>query len=88
MHTQKLVDRMLTYDGLFDGYPSMSEADVGLILQASGDDNPIVVISYLASEYAKTPDQLTRARAYLNDYVQNVWVCNMMEGENPVFVQG
>jgi|LauGreDrversion4_2_1035121.scaffolds.fasta_scaffold462701_3 hypothetical protein len=91
--TEKLIDRMLNYKQPgslpFDGYPSMDCFDEGMIEAALGcgqnEGNPIIMLSYLASENVKTRQQYESAKAYIADYVDTVWHCNMNEGSNALY---
>lgn len=84
----RLVERMLSFgeNDSFDGYPSMSCSDEGLIFEAH-DEHPegcvIAYLTYLASVHVKTPEQYANARRYIYAYVDRAWDANMTEGDNP-----
>lgn len=96
--SQALVARMLSFDGNFDGYPSMSCSDEGLIFSAiaenasnvrddgvSNSSDGVVLMSFLASEHVTTREQLTACRNFITAFVDAAWFANMCEGNNPVF---
>jgi hypothetical protein len=95
--TQALIDRMLSYNGNFDGYPSMYCEDEGLIMGAMYEqakeapiDEPVHMIGmlcYLASENVKTREQYENCRNFIEDALHAAWVCNMTEGSNPVHAE-
>jgi hypothetical protein len=97
MKVQQLIDRMKKFgqpDSLpFDGYPSMECTDENLIHEAlaehrNGDAtlSPCVVafMCYLASCEVTTRAEYDACRAFIEDYVDTCWACNMTEGSNPV----
>ena len=85
--TQALIARMLSFDGQFDGYPTMSCADEGLI-EGALEENPgqsvLALVCYLASEHVTNPEQYRASRAFVRAWVDTCWECNMSEGSNPV----
>jgi hypothetical protein len=85
---QKLIDRMLSFDerAHFDGYPSTTEHDITMIIEASkeAETDPVMYLCFLASEHVTTSTQYENAQRYLRAYLSNVWECNMTEGSNPV----
>lgn len=88
--TEQLVERMLNFNASgrpYDGYPNITGADDGLVFDSAknAEFDPIVHLCYLASTNAETPEQAQSARAYINAFVQNVWECNMIEGDKPQF---
>lgn len=96
--TQSLVARMLSFDGNFDGYPSMYCEDEGLVFAAVAenadqesdlptvsDGDGVVLMSYLASEYVTTREQLKSCRNFITAFVDSAWLTNMTEGSNPIF---
>jgi hypothetical protein len=88
MSTKELIARITSYKGGFDGYPSMTGHDEALIQHALSEgayQDTIVMLSYLASEHARTPEQYKSAYYFITDYIQSVWACNMIEGDNPNF---
>lgn len=95
--TQTLIDRMLNFSAgsVFDGYPGITCYDVSLIHSVSGiefEDGmlvscPIVFLSYLASENAKTREQYDNCKRYISAYVADAWETNMCEGDNPVHAE-
>jgi NADPH-dependent 7-cyano-7-deazaguanine reductase QueF-like protein len=94
---QALVSRMLSYEGNFDGYPSMFCSDEGLIhaaLQEQSREAPTDAVPesmsfmcYLASENATTREQYENCRNFIEDALHAAWVCNMSEGSNPVHAE-
>lgn len=91
---EQLVQRMLTYDGNFDGYPSMTCSDEELIWAAVKERNDgkegteggaITLVAWLASESAKTLEQYDRCFGFYNAFVSVCWACNMQEGSNPIY---
>jgi hypothetical protein len=95
----RLVARMLSFDSNaqpFDGYPGITDADISLVHEATAESRsdtsvqfscPVILMSYLASEHVKTRAQYDNARAYIDEYVDNAWACNMIEGSNEVHDQ-
>lgn len=90
--TEQLVARMLSFDGFFDGYPSMTETDIDLICGALSENDinsggmhcAVQLMSYLASCAVKTKEQYENAKSFVANYVANVWEANMSEGDNAV----
>lgn len=85
-----LLDRLTTFDGNFDGYPTTSCYDELLVSEAAAeclilDANPVGWLAFLISEQVTEIDQLEKARAFYNAYVETIWVANMIEGNNPAF---
>lgn len=95
--TQELINRMLSYDGNFDGYPSMTCDDEGLIQAAVKENNQptdlynpsdsVILMSFLASEHCTTRAQYDNAKRFILDAVATAWEANMCEGSNPVHKQ-
>lgn len=97
--TSALIERMLSFDGAFDGYPSMWCSDEALIWDAleenSKNTSPIegvfnhgdgvVLMSYLASVHVTTREQYYNCRNFIDDFVAACWAANMGEGSNPVY---
>ena len=98
--TEMLIARMRAYNGDFDGYPTMTESDIGLIDAANAESNTdkngqpmpddmrantLVTLAYLASDITDSKTAYCNARDYINDYVANVITCNMIEGDNPFY---
>lgn len=91
---QALINRMLSYTGCFDGYPSMECSDEALISNAVKEHNEVsevgfeydavVVMSYLASDYASTREQYDNCRSFILAYLDACWEANMCEGSNVV----
>lgn len=90
---ERLLDRMLNFrSGTFDGYPSMFCSDEGLIWDAlaenpmsngiNGVNCPIAFMAYLASENAKSKDEIRNALAYIDEYVSAALTCNFHECGN------
>lgn len=88
---QRLIDRMRTFDGFFDGYPSMTETDIGLIQDARaeiiGIDDNMTMLCFLASEHCRNRDELTAAWDFVRQYLENLWDCNMSEGSNEAYAE-
>lgn len=91
---QRLIERMTSYRGGFEGYPSMRETDLDIIQEAieankkeNGEDfcTDMGYLCYLASEHCNNIKTYSNAKRYLMDYMENVWQCNMMEGDNKTF---
>jgi len=88
-----LVRRMRTFDGNFDGYPSMSCADEGLIQEAIEERAEMLFASdvpflcFLASEVCETPQEVRNARAFIDAYIDAAWSCNMIEGDNAAYAE-
>lgn len=90
---EKLQARMFAFDAAetFEGYPCNSAPDVDLVYAAvehsnRGADlktNDVVTICTIASG-AQTAEQYRNARRFLDAYVDDVWTCNMIEGENAI----
>lgn len=88
-HIQALIDRMVSYNGNFDGYPTMTCSDEALIDEAykAFDDAELSIVaflSYIASENVTNKDQYRSAKQFILDWVETCWSCNMIEGGNPV----
>lgn len=88
---QALTDRMLSYDGCFDGYPSLECSDETLVLNAiaehDGISDGVILMSYIASEECKTREQYDNCRKFILAYFESCWVANMSEGSNPVYAE-
>lgn len=88
--TDDLVARMLAFDAnaVFDGYPTMTCSDEGLIDSActeAEDANAVVVMACVASDVIETREDYENAKRFYDEYCRVVWECNMVEGGNPVF---
>jgi len=92
---EKLADRMINFDGFFDGYPSMTCFDEVLIQNAFVEVNEcmpqhkdlidaIPLMCFLASEHAKTEQQYTNCRKFIDAYIECAWDANMCEGDNQI----
>jgi hypothetical protein len=44
--------------------------------------NPVIFMSFLASECCKTPKQVKNAKAYIQAHVDSAFDCNMTEAGN------
>ena len=94
-----LIERMLSFRGNFDGYPSITCSDETLIDNALreyskvyGSDDPNAMhgpalISYWASESVQSQEQYHNAKHFLRAWVECARQCNMTEGENPVHLE-
>jgi hypothetical protein len=88
---QRLLARMLNFDGHFDGYPSMTCTDEELIFAAfkeagdTHDGNVPAYLAFLAAEHVKTKEQYKCAEDFYHDYVSCCWAANMIEGCNEVY---
>jgi hypothetical protein len=96
-----LVERMRKFDGNFDGYPGHSETDIELVQNAVREyveetytlafqeqviaANPVIMMATLASNLCRTPKQYHNARRFIFAYCENIFDCNMAEGDNPVY---
>lgn len=86
---EKLVHRMRTFDGHYDGYPGMTETDPQLVSDAmleTKSDDATVLLAYVASEHVRDDaSAYVNAMRFIAAHVDNAIVCNMVEGENPLF---
>lgn len=80
----------------FDGYPSMTCLDEALIADAIREyrqqpegwdpyleDNIILTLSYLASEFATQPAETANCARFVMACAQNILTCNLTEGDAP-----
>lgn len=74
----------------YDGYPTMTCADECLVsdaMQALSDKpegDQLSFLPWVASMYATDRREYANCRKYINEVVENAWLCNMIEGQNPV----
>ena len=85
-----LIARALSFteNEQFDGYPTNSEHDISLIHEAAQEANSPDVTQFLAfvlSCSATTKEEADNVQRFYQDYVKNLWVCNVAESSNPVF---
>ena len=93
---QALIDRILSYDGCFDGYPSMTCYDENLIFAAVKESNAavesdpsdcIIYLAALCADISKTREQYEKALSFYTDFCATVWECNMTEGGNEFYCE-
>jgi hypothetical protein len=85
---QKLLDRMLNFDGHFSGYPGMTDTDEDLVFNAAEEvdaKDATIYLAMLASDHVKTRDQYEKARSFYDAFVATIWTCNMSEGSNEIW---
>lgn len=85
---QALIERMLSFNGCFDGYPTMTCYDEELVFAAQKEaetDNIPSYLAHLAAEHVKTKDQYERASEFYLAFMHTCWSANMSEGSNAVY---
>ena len=92
---QALANRMIAFEGGYDGGYSTSGLDDALIQEAIEEANApterdlqtteMGYLCYVASEYAKTHEQYHNAKAFILAYVDSCWDINMCEGGNAIY---
>lgn len=87
--------RSFSADDCFDGYPTTSNADYALCIEALAESNAgvpadqrsdvLMNLAYHASNIHDDREAYDNARRFIAAYVDNTITCNMIEGENPFF---
>lgn len=87
-----LVERMSSFDGHFQGYPSDCEPDLELIQEAikaymeetgAHETFDMAILCCLASVHITDVNAYQKARSFINAFVESCWECNMTENSNP-----
>jgi hypothetical protein len=89
---QRLIARMLSFDGNFDGYPSMTCEDENLIFAAYAenhdtDGNIPAYLAMLACEHVAQKQEYANARAFFDAFNDAAWQANMCEGCNEIHAE-
>lgn len=82
--TRRLIERMRTYDGDLD-----ATEDIPMAWDSyAGEENEGDTLPHLcqvAAEHCHDWKELMSARAFIRDYINTVWACSMIEGNNPAY---
>ena len=87
-----LIERMQGFNEneRFDGYPSMTCSDEGLIESALEseeypDSDWVRFVAYQASVHCLTEEHYVNARRFYMQLIETIWDANMSEGNNPAY---